>query len=182
MSRKPLGNEYEIRGDITAIKLRRKNGSIETIIDTKDLVKVKSFRGSWYPRWNETTKSFYVQGSLVINDKRITPRLHRWIMDTPDNLCVDHINHNTLDNRRSNLRNVTRAENQQNIKEIIQTNKSGYRGVSWHSPGKKWRARSRVNGSEVHLGLFSDINEAAKVACDFRIANMPGYIHEGYKK
>ncbi|MGV8131542.1 MAG: HNH endonuclease, partial [Candidatus Pacearchaeota archaeon] len=82
-------------------------------------------------------------------------RLHQFIMGKKEGLVIDHINHDKLDNRKSNLRHVTFAQNCQNkkIKPI---------GISWHKKGKKWRAYYRENGITEHLGLFSNKLEAKR--------------------
>lgn len=72
---------------------------------------------------------------------------------------VDHVNRDTLDNRRSNLRKCSRAQNAVNSKLRV-TNSSGYRGVSF-SKGR-WAARIRDNYAYVHLGLFDDPVAAAR--------------------
>jgi hypothetical protein len=52
-------NKYEIRGDVTAIFLYRRNGECyETFIDTEDLEKVKSLNLSWHTWWNKDTQSY----------------------------------------------------------------------------------------------------------------------------
>ncbi|MDE2021070.1 MAG: HNH endonuclease [Patescibacteria group bacterium] len=86
--------------------------------------------------------------------------LHREIMDAPKGLDVDHINGDTLDNRRANLRIVTRSENLRN-RHRRQKPKSGYYGVRkmWN----KWEGRIRgENGKMVRLGAYFTAVEAAQ--------------------
>ena len=87
--------------------------------------------------------------------------MHREIMQTPDGMETDHINGDSLDNRRENLRICTHAENLRNRK-MNSGNKSGYKGVYWFSQRGKWRAAITLNGKNVHLGLFTDPADAAK--------------------
>lgn len=71
---------------------------------------------------------------------------------------VDHINGIRSDNRFSNLRSVTRQENQRNHKRH-KTNSSGHMGVCWHQKAGKWCAYIDA-GKRLHLGLFDDLAEA----------------------
>ena len=87
--------------------------------------------------------------------------MSRDILDAPVGKVVDHINHNTLDNRLQNLRICTEAENHYN-KIISSLNTSGYKGVTWHRGAKKWRVR--VNGN--HIGFFYDKLTAARAYDD----------------
>lgn len=73
---------------------------------------------------------------------------------------VDHKNRVRSDNRWSNLRNVTNAENQQNQCGPQRNNKSGYLGVCWNKAKMKWVATIRTHGLIEHLGAFYDIREA----------------------
>lgn len=63
----------------------------------------------------------------------------------------DHKNRNTTDNRWENLRQATYSESSSNT---IKKSRSGYRGVSWSSRSKKWRAKIAVNKKTIELGLF----------------------------
>lgn len=85
----------------------------------------------------------------------------RYIMNTDKGMNCDHINHNTLDNRRSNLRNCTITENHYNTKKRL-VNTSGLRGVSKHKLTGKWEARIRVMGKKLYLGLFDNKEDAYK--------------------
>jgi len=75
---------------------------------------------------------------------------------------VDHINGIRDDNRMCNLKAVTSSENSRNMKRFC-TNTSGVAGVAWMSSRNKWRARIQVEGIEMHLGLFDNLAEAARV-------------------
>jgi len=81
-------------------------------------------------------------------------------METPEGLVTDHLNHETLDNRKCNLRNVTTRENLSNQKRKSELS-SSYVGVSWHKHAKKWRACIRITGKKKHLGLFVEEIDAA---------------------
>lgn len=87
--------------------------------------------------------------------------LHRVILNPVDGQMVDHINHDKLDNRRSNLRICTNRQNTSN-QQLRSKNTSGYKGVVWFKDRQKWRAGIKVNYKFKHLGYFDDILEAAK--------------------
>lgn len=98
-----MKNRYEIRGDVAVIFLRRKKGPpAETVIDAADLPLVASIKGSWclgagYARSNNNTLHSFLLGKKPASE-----------------LVPDHINRVKTDNRRSNLRWVTRSENTRN--------------------------------------------------------------------
>jgi hypothetical protein len=169
-----LKNSYEIRGEITAISLNSKYGEVETLIDTEDLGIVDCFPNTWYAHWYPNTKSFYCDGSLYLEGKQITVRMHRYITDCPEDMVPDHINNDTLNNRRSNLRLATNAENKQNLNGAYQNNQSsGIRGVSWHKHSRKWVAHIRTKGKRQHLGYFHTVAEAEKAVLEARRNHMP---------
>ena len=85
----------------------------------------------------------------------------REIITCPPGLQVDHINHDTLDNRKENLRVCTIAQNQHNqqIKNVNKTSK--YKGVSWSPRQKSYRADIVKGKDHWFLGYFKDEEEAA---------------------
>ena len=87
--------------------------------------------------------------------------MHRDIMNPSRKEQVDRINHDTLDNRRENLRICNSRENQGNEK-ISKNNISGFKGVSWRIDRKKWRAYISINRKQISLGHFDIKEEAAK--------------------
>lgn len=95
-----------------------------------------------------------------IKDKKI--EIHHFILPKKTGFVIDHINRNKLDNRRSNLRYATRSQNCMN-RGMMKSNTSGYRGISWHKPSKKWQVRISYNHKMIALGTYSDIEEAARV-------------------
>jgi len=86
--------------------------------------------------------------------------MHRQIKDFPNGLTVDHINGNKLDNRRSNLRVATMAQNQGNSRKFKKAS-SVYKGVRFHSRDKVWQAHITKKGKQIHLGTFDTEEEAA---------------------
>tara|TARA_R110000824_G_scaffold396554_1_gene598108 strand:- start:1212 stop:1535 length:324 start_codon:yes stop_codon:yes gene_type:complete len=101
--------------------------------------------------------------------------MQRFIMDAPKGMQVDHINRNPLDNRKSNLRICTNAENSYNTGPQ-KNNTSGYKGVSWRKDAKKWTAYIG-HAPKSHLGYFDTPEEAAK-ARDAKAKELHGeYAH-----
>ena len=90
--------------------------------------------------------------------------LHHAIIGYPLNgLVVDHINGNSLDNRRSNLRITTQRENTQNQKchrNGLKTSK--YIGVWWRPDRKKWSTMISVKGKRKYLGMFLNQEDASR--------------------
>jgi hypothetical protein len=107
------------------------------------------------------SKLNYAMRSKRINKKKTFFLMHRVIMDTELNMIVDHLNGNGLDNRRSNLRNCTHAENMRNRK-INKKNRSGFKGVSYYTKGNKWRAMIKFNNLRIHIGFYIDPIDAAR--------------------
>lgn len=94
---------------------------------------------------------------------------------------VDHINGNTFDNRRSNLRKATTNQNAKN-KHKNSRNTSGYRGVSYYKQLGKWKAQIQKDGVKISIGYYDDIHVAAdmfdraaiELHGEFACLNFPG--------
>lgn len=85
--------------------------------------------------------------------------MHSMLLSVEPGMDIDHVNGDRLDNRRSNLRPATRAQNIRNAK-LRSDSKSGVKGVTFHQ--RRWRATIAVNGKQVHLGRFDTKEEAAE--------------------
>ena len=70
-----------------------------------------------------------------------------------------------------NCRWATSNTQARNTRKIMSTNKSGYRGVYWDKNNKKWRTQIRVNGKNIHIGMFNDLLEGAKAYDQYVIDN-----------
>lgn len=135
-----------------------------TVIDDVDYERVVVF-GGWH-----VGSSGYVMSDKRIDGKRVMVHLHRFIHPPALGMVVDHKNQDKLDNRRDNLRDATKSLNALNSK-ISTTNKSGRKGVSWHRGSGRWRAALWLDGRQIHLGFFDDI-ELASQAYQSRLAEV----------
>jgi hypothetical protein len=88
--------------------------------------------------------------------------LHRFILDAPVGMEVDHANHNKLDNRRVNIRLATKTQNRANARPRT-TGSSKYKGVSWHRRDGGWCAGIHINSATKFLGVYKDEAAAARV-------------------
>jgi hypothetical protein len=113
--------------------------------------------------------TFYAVRDIKKPDGKWTSqKMHRVILErklgrplVKGELC-DHINGNGLDNRRSNLRAATKAENGRN-RGVQRNSKSGLKCVYFEKRRSKWRASIKVDGKRKHLGYF-DTPEGASLA------------------
>lgn len=138
------------------------------IVDEADY----EFLSQW--KWHATSRNYAARNNenwgSSPNAKR-TILLHAVIMNPPEGMVVDHINRNTLDNRRRNLRNVTPHENARN-KGVRKNNTSGFVGVHPY-PGGLWQVEIQAAGNRKYVGRFKDRIEAAK-AYDAAAVEMHG--------
>jgi hypothetical protein len=110
------------------------------LVDDEDYVEVIKYK--WW------LDSDYVRGWVNGNQTR----LHNFIMGENDGMEVDHINRNGLDNRRCNLRFVTRSQNSMN-RDANKNGTSKYKGVRLLRQ-KYWTAQIKLKGKNIHLGNF----------------------------
>ncbi len=87
--------------------------------------------------------------------------LHRFVMDAPSGVQVDHENGNGLDCQKHNLRFATHAQNRQNVGRRS-NNTSGYKGVSWHPAVNRWMASIKTPDGQFAIGYFDDPVHAAR--------------------
>lgn len=135
-----------------------------TTIDDADLEAVRKHK--WAAQRASTGKYYAVTSIKDKNGVFKRVYLHRFLMNPPRGLVVDHKDGNPLNNCRSNLRICTQS---QNITAAYNTGngkgekKSKYRGVSYIVNGKRqWKATTRNNNKTLYLGVFASEVEAAK--------------------
>lgn len=121
------------------------------LIDEADLEHVSRYKWSLLVPNPACPHGAYTQAWVIDKeDVKYRTTLHRLIMEAITGQLVDHINGDGLDNRRCNLRLVTREQNQRNRRA---RNGSSYKGIT-QTPSGKWRARIEVEGLSRHLGQF----------------------------
>ena len=125
------------------------------LVDERDAEQVLAFQWSSVPVGRTT----YAQRSVRHADGYwTTQKLHQFITGWA---ATDHRNGNGLDNRRSNLRQVTHGQNLCN-QRLRSDNTSGYKGVTWVRSRSLWMAQIQHHGKNHNLGRFHDLEEAAR--------------------
>lgn len=167
------GHAMRLRGTIVSVDVdeqdsdllaRRWKGELHSKGKARRLVYAVS-----YERQNSGAKKIYLH--RLIGERILGRALVR-------SDYVDHVNGNGLNNRRSNLRVDTQSVNMQNRIGLSANNVSGFRGVHWRPDIGKWEAQVKLGGVKRTLGYFIDLVDADRVARQWRIANMPGYVPE----
>lgn len=114
--------------------------------------------------WGVDTHGYARRNYRKENGKYSMTAMHRQIMEAEEGDIVDHINRNTLDNRKSNLRFVTKGENNVNAPRR-KDNTSGYKGVSkrgGQNRKKEWCAKITKDGKTYSLGYHETPEQAAR--------------------
>lgn len=149
------GNHDEFSGDVCTMTCF---DGRKFVIDSSDYELVK--KSIWHIDANGYVIG-YRSDKRSPNGHKVAMKLHRLVMGVVDapSVEIDHINHNTLDNRKFNLRIVTRSQNCCNTRRS-KANTSGYKGVYWCRSANKWAAQIKFQGTRHYLGVFENINDA----------------------
>jgi len=160
-------NSFRIEGDTAFIRLgMRRNAVIrEAIIDIDDLDRVLAFG-----RWTRSTCRNGDREYAACNVPQTL--LHRFLLCPPVGMVVDHINRNSLDCRRANMRLCTQAENMQN-RPAQRGSFSGVRNVYWIAESQKWSVNMKVEKRRICLGRFERLEDAIAMAAEGRRRYMP---------
>lgn len=94
------------------------------------------------------------------NDRLV--RMHRLLLNPPEHLECDHVNGDRLDNRKSNLRVCTRAQNGKNCRKFSRKTSSKYKGVSFRKASHRFIAYLQNDGKRIDLGYFDSEDNAAR--------------------
>lgn len=157
--RKKIKNEYINKGEYTELNIIGSiHGDKTVFIDNDDIEKIKEYNWT-INKYSKCKKVYYyavAKGGIL---------LHRYIMNANNGrkTTVDHINNNTLDNRKFNLQICTHEENLRKQKACI-NNEIGVKGVIWYPYRNinKWMAHIGVNHKRITLGYFNTIEEAIR--------------------
>ena len=142
-----------------------KFGHHEFVIDKEDAERVGTY--SWsvmVSHYSDKWITYYYASSCTCKKKTGHYLLHRFIMDAPKGTMVDHIDRDTHNMRKSNMRICDGSTNCRN-KKLQSNNSSGYRGVLLNHYGTlanhpKWYAYIDVHRRKIHLGYYDNLEDA----------------------
>lgn len=156
-SRKPTldTNVYMIEG-VTCRALALTQGQYALVWES-DFSELSKF--IWHAVWSKSTQGYYAFRKRQTLAEPAIVSMARHLKNPPDDREVDHENHRTLDNRRSNLRIAT-AEQNSNNRRKRSDNTSGVTGVIWHTVASKWFAYIHAGGKRINLGYYGEFGDA----------------------
>jgi len=135
------------------------SGGYTATVDDDDYQKVIAFR--WGALRNIGSDRVYARTTMRVGAKKSQVLMHRLVTNAPLGMQVDHINHDTLDNRKDNLRVCTNAQNAHNRRKH-RGGSSQYKGVSWDKRHEKWLAQIQVDKKKRCLGYYEAEADAAR--------------------
>lgn len=141
-------NTFMKMGKVT--KMFDNNGN-ECLIDTEDVKRVSS------QYWSKQWRDYWIS-----QRHKTQTRLHRFIMGCSEDFEVDHIDGNTSNNTKANLRKCSHRENSRNIK-VSKNSTTGVTGVAFVKRTNKYMARIKFESKSIFLGYFDSLEEASRV-------------------
>lgn len=158
-------NDVIIEGDVAQLVLTNRQGLEVTrvMVDIQDLALVTEIR------WGAQRASGAIYAAGRTKNGRRYVLIHRLLMSPPPGMEIDHINGNSLDNRRANLRIVTHQENAQNVAR--RDRRAEHRNVAFIKSKRCWRAKIHVGGKE-YSKICKSEEEAIEVARQLRAKHM----------
>lgn len=136
------------------------NGTHSVLVDDEDYDIVSKYKWFIYRCTfkGKKARTFYA----VAHIGKVTVRMHRLLMDVSDpKILIDHIDHNGLNNQKSNLRTASPQQNLFNMRPF-KINKTGFKGVSYNKKDKRYAVFLRVNRKTTFFGNYKTAEEAAK--------------------
>lgn len=124
------------------------------LVDDEDFEDLNQYK--WHAA--KFGNNFYAMRNIRIDGKRTSIKMHREIMGRKN---IDHIDHDGLNNQRSNLRVCTHQENHMNRRANINAT-SAYKGVSFKKQTGRWIAKIHINDKQINIGSFADEVDAAR--------------------
>ena len=160
-------SDYKIFDEYASIYItNRKNINFEIRVDVEDIDDIMKFSSNWHVSYDQDIDNYY---AVTFIDKKVM-LLHRFILRNilKSKDYVDHIDNNTLDNRKINLRITSNSKNNQNRKSKNSNNKSGYRNVCLVC--NKWIVQLQVHGKNTRLKSFpyAELEHAGMYAEEMR--------------
>jgi hypothetical protein len=163
----PVGyrlNEHIVKGSCVTLFADWSGTRYSILVSRSDLPRLRALNHKWTLK--QSRSDLYaiarVEGTII--------RMHRFLLAAREGQHVDHLNRNTLDNRSSNLRIVTPAENRRNEK-LRKNSTSGLRGVCWSKQANKWRAYSVYDRKQIHHGLYETKEEARRATARWELSH-----------
>lgn len=149
--------DSDCRVTLIAMKLLPLSKGKFTMVDDADFLWLRRFR------WHYSATTGYARTHL---GHGVFRNLHQLLLPRITDKVADHINRDKLDNRRCNLRLVTKAENNRN--KLQHNNTSGFSGVTRNvnSPSR-WIAQASLNNQNYYIGSYGSPEEAAKARTAF---------------
>jgi hypothetical protein len=164
-----LKNIVEINGKTAKITIKSKtHGEVVVLVDVEDVEKLMQNGYSLTLSYCSKRKKYRVKTKQNIDGKPIDVYLYRFLLNAPSGMVVDHINHNELDNRKSNLRITTNSINLQNRQGADRDSKSGHRNVWWNKRDEVWCVSVRHKNKHYTGGRYKNIHDAVKAASVLR--------------
>lgn len=143
-------NRYRLKEDYVEVVLEncKQPNEVVALVDYEDLPKLIKYK------WRLSKQGYAINRQIGY--------MHRVVLDSPKEKEVDHIHHNTLDNRKSQLRLCTRSQNSMNRRH--QSNSTTkIKGVYKCSQTGKYACEITVGGRRIWLGRHSSLEKAKQV-------------------
>jgi hypothetical protein len=126
------------------------------LVDVEDFERVNRYK--WYVKTGPRSNTYYA--ARTENHKLIF--MHRFIMNAPEGMFVDHINGNGWDNRKANLRLADKFESARNKPKRRDAKISRYKGVKRNKWSGRWYAQINYERKRIYLGTYDTEEEAAR--------------------
>lgn len=136
---------------------------MKAIVDDEDYERISQHSWALRPEINGQCVGYAVRKGSKKRGEPRTVSMHREILNVPKGVLIDHINRNSLDNRKCNLRVANTQKNAFNRKKPNVKCTSIYKGVFQRKGQKSWSARIKYNDHHIELGRYKEEAYAAAV-------------------